>query len=1016
MRVVSNLLRQRREQLRAHPFFTWLNEEGRPLEQRFAFSPIMVEFIMGFADMNKWFLFYPDPPSALHEAINEHTDEDRTHSRLFIEDWVKLGLNWRLGWSPSDTLWWWFVCDETETIRRLAMETLQLTVQNPDPLVRFPLMQAIEGCGDVFFGNTVMLAQALGRKTGLEYRYYGVHHRVRETGHLHTDEDVFTTASLSPVQRAAALRVVNRIYDMFVEELDRLRDYSERVSAGPFELRQKLRADFETELGFRTPNGNGHGGNNGHTNGRALLARWPSGPSYDRDSDEAESVLQRALNERLEALRRHPFIFWLRADRSVPPVEKLRRFVPLWAIDILGYGDFTRYVLRYPEPKSAEQRAINRWTEELASHKILYLKDWRALGLDDVLGWLSHQVIDYYFLGDHTEVHRHSMARVKRLAFTHTVPRLRFWLMRALESGGEVLFRALEPMVAEIEATSDVRLDYWGHRHYLVQPVLPHDEQADAVNFAEMALSPEEERIALEIIETVFENLEAQFSLSVEVAKKDFFVEAGAVGSYQRRAAMLGNGSSRRSEMSDLRIVSSYGSMGTLAASVVADFGLRISGGVLREGDDGYDEARRVWNGEVDRKPAMIARCTRAEDVVEAVRFGRKHNLRISVRGGGHNIGGTAVCDQGLMIDLSLMKHIRVDAQARRAFADPGVRWKELDAQTQPHGLAAPGGQHSEVGIAGYTLGGGIGWLARKHGLGCDNLKSVQIVTADGTLQRASESENSDLFWAVRGGGGNFGIVTSFEFALHPVGPMVLAGMLVHPLPRAREALGFFKKFAQETPDDLHVVAVLMTAPTGQKALAFAACYDGPLEKGEQAVAELRAFGPPVMDQLQPMPYIVLQGMMDQLAPAGRHYFNRSRFMQSLDDKALDLAVGQFAEAPSPFCTVFFHRLGGAMARVPSDATAFGHRHAQYCLVIETGWQEPGAADSHRGWATRLTSAMEPFTTGAAYLNDLGRATDEGRDAIRAAYGPNYARLAALKAKYDPTNFFSHNQNIEPAA
>jgi FAD/FMN-containing dehydrogenase len=1002
MRVVSNLLRQRREHLRTHPFFAWFNDESLPLADRFAFSPIMVEFIMGFADMNKWFLAYPEPKNALQEAINEHTDEDRTHSRLFIEDWVKLGLNWRLGWSPSETLWWWFVCSETETIRRLAMEALALTVQNPDPLVRFPMMEAIEECGDVFFGNTVSAAKGLGRKTGIEYRYYGEYHRVRETGHLHTDEDAFMSAELDPVQRAQALRLVDRMYDMFVEELDMVLDYSKRVTVGPAKVAAELRAQFQRQL-ERKP----------------TAGRWPAGPSYEPNS-EGLSTVQRALKERVDRLRKHGLVSWLRSDQDFSALHKLRRFTPLWAIDILGYADFNQFVLRYREPSGPEERAINRWTEELASHNILYLKDWVALGLDDMLGWLPHQVIDYYFLGDHTEIHRHAMARAKHLAFTHTSPQLRFWLMRALESGSEVLFRAVKPLVEQVEGDSDVRLDYWGHRHYLVQPELPADDEADAVDFAAHLLSAEEERAALEIITVIFDNFERQFSLSLEVARQDFFTRSGAAAAYLGRSAVVDEKVTLAipDPNGNLSIVSSYGAAATLAGAAASDFAGRISGGVLREGQAGYEEARHVWNGRIDRKPALIARCLHSEDVALAVRFARTHNILVSVRGGGHNVGGTAVCERGLMIDLSGMKAIRVDAEARRVVVEPGVRWKELDTATQPYGLAVPGGQHSEVGVAGYTLGGGIGWMARKYGMGIDSLKSVQIVTADGALRTASEQENADLFWAVRGGGGNFGIVTSFEFELRQVGPTVLAGLVIHPVSRAREALRFFREFSGQTPDDVHVVAVLMAMPpTGQKAVAFAVCHDGPVEQGEQALAPLRAFGPPLVDQVQTMPYVVLQGMMDRMAPAGRHYANRSRFMKSLDDRALSVAVNHFIKSPSPGCTVFFHRLGGAMARVPVDATAFAHRDAEFCLVVEAGWPDDlSASDAHRSWVSRLTSALEPYTMGAAYLNDLGLAVAEGRDEIRAAYGSNYPRLARIKAKYDPSNFFSHNQNVEPTS
>lgn len=464
-----------------------------------------------------------------------------------------------------------------------------------------------------------------------------------------------------------------------------------------------------------------------------------------------------------------------------------------------------------------------------------------------------------------------------------------------------------------------------------------------------------------------------------------------------------------------LRIVTSEGLSVELAEVTVSELAARLQGPLSRAGQDGYEAARHIWNGRVDRRPALIASCLTPGDVVEVIRFARAHRLLISVRGGGHNVGGTAVCEGGLMLDLSRMKDIRVDAEARRARVAPGVRWKELDAATQVHGLAAPGGQHSEVGVAGFALGGGAGWLLRKHGLAIDSLRSVQIVTADGALLRASETEEPDLFWAVRGGGGNFGVVTEFEFELHPVGPIVFAGLLVHPLARAREALQFYREFGHGAPEDLESVAVLMTGPDGQKGIAFGLCHSGPLEAAPAALAPLLGFGPPTINMVQPMPYVMFQGMLDALVPAGHRYFNRSRFATELSPSAIDAAIGHFAEAPSAGCTVFFHHLGGAMARVPAAATAFAHRDARYCFIAEAGWQGADGDDAHSGWASRTMDALEPHTKGAAYVNDLGRASDEGADEVRAAYGANYARLSELKAKYDPTNLFSHNQNIPPA-
>jgi FAD/FMN-containing dehydrogenase len=452
-----------------------------------------------------------------------------------------------------------------------------------------------------------------------------------------------------------------------------------------------------------------------------------------------------------------------------------------------------------------------------------------------------------------------------------------------------------------------------------------------------------------------------------------------------------------------------------LAATDVQALSSQLGGGLVLPDDARYEAARRVWNGVVDRRPALIAYCEATEDVMLAVRFARAHRLLVSVRSGGHNIRGTAICDAGMVIDLSAMNAIHVEPAARRVFSGPGVRWGQLDSATQAHGLATPGGQHSEVGIAGYTLGGGIGWLTGKYGLAVDNLKSAEVVTADGQKLLASATENADLFWALRGGGGNFGIVTRFELALHPVGPVVTAGMLLHPFERAREVLCFLRDSARGWSDDLHVIAVLMTVPGGPKAIALAGLYIGDAPDGGDELKALRAFGPPLQDQLQPMPYTAFQSMMDGLAPAGRRYLDRSRFMDDLDDAAVDAILAAFARAPSPTCTVFVHPLGEVIARAPEDATAFGHRHARYCLVSSSSWDAANGAPAHEQWTEDFLQATAAFTTGAAYVNDLGRPEEEGEESIRLAFGVHHERLAALKQKYDPDNFFKHNQNIQPA-
>ena len=503
MKTVAKQIQKRKRGVTAHPFFSWLRDCGLPIEDRFRFSPLMVEFIMGFADVNKWFLNYPKPSTALEASINEHTLEDRTHSRLFVEEWSKLRLDEQLGWSVSEMLWWWFDCRETEAFRRLAMETLDLIVNNADPLVRFSMMEAIECVGDVFFGTTVGLARELGNQTGLEYRYYGEYHRVREDGHLHTDESDFLRSRLSDEQRRSALYLVDRMYDMFAEEMGLLLDYSRRLADAPAKVAQDLldeRGAFLSQTDSSSK-------------------RWPAGPSRGGRISTTQHSIDQHLRARRERLSFHPFLQWLRRDGDVGPKQKLQRFVPLWAINILGYKDFNRYVLRYSEAGTPAERAINRWTDELASHGALYLRDWLALDLDGALAWPPSKVLHYYFLGDHSEVHRENMAKVKTYAFSQRSPRMRYWLMRALEDGGDVLFRATAPIAHAVEAETGRRLDYWAHRHHAVQPELSPDAEADAVVFTDEDLTASETAIALEIVDRVFDNLEAELALSLRVAE-----------------------------------------------------------------------------------------------------------------------------------------------------------------------------------------------------------------------------------------------------------------------------------------------------------------------------------------------------------------------------------------------------------------------------------------------------------------------------------------------------------------
>jgi FAD/FMN-containing dehydrogenase len=448
-------------------------------------------------------------------------------------------------------------------------------------------------------------------------------------------------------------------------------------------------------------------------------------------------------------------------------------------------------------------------------------------------------------------------------------------------------------------------------------------------------------------------------------------------------------------------------------ASLVELLGATHRGQLISPGEPDYDEARQVWNAMIDRHPGLIARPAGAADVVAAVNFARGHDLVLAVRGGGHNMPGTSVCDHGLVIDFSAMKAIRVDPEARTARAEPGVRWGEFDRETQGFGLATTGGTFSDTGIAGLTLGGGIGWLGPKYGLAHDNLVSVDIVTADGRLRRASEDENADLFWAVRGGGGNFGVVTSFEYRLHQVGPL-LGGLVAHPFPRARDALQFYREFSADMPDELATAFAFMTHPEAGLAVGIAAVWNGPLDEGEEAIKPLRQFGPPVEDNIGPISYCGVQTMLDEMAPPRRRYYAKAPFVDDFSDEAIDTAVAHFAKVTSPFTMIVIQYMGGEMARGAPDRTAFGHRGARHAFVIFSGWED-NESDRHVAWTRQMDAAIRPFGTGGEYVNDLGLETDEGGQKVRDALGANYDRLVQVKNTYDPGNLFRHNQNIRPS-
>jgi FAD/FMN-containing dehydrogenase len=448
-----------------------------------------------------------------------------------------------------------------------------------------------------------------------------------------------------------------------------------------------------------------------------------------------------------------------------------------------------------------------------------------------------------------------------------------------------------------------------------------------------------------------------------------------------------------------------------------------LTGELVRPEDDAYDEARKIWNGAHDARPALIVRCADADDVRHAIGFASSEGLDVAVRGGSHSIPGFSTCDGGIVIDLSPMKEIGVDPEASTVTAEGGVVWNELDAATQEHGLATTGGLVSTTGVAGFTLGGGVGWLMRKHGLACDNLRSAEVVTADGRVLTASAEENEDLFWGLRGGGGNFGVVTSFEFDLHPVGPTVTAGPVFYPGDRAEEILRFYRDFVSDIPDELTTLANLLTAPPapflpeewhGKKLIGLIGCYAGDPDDGAEAMQPLRDLGDPVADLVGPMPYAQMQGLIDALYPRGTNAYMKAGYLSGLDDHAIGAVTRYHQEATSPASEMHIHHFGGAVARVGQDETAYNERQAPFVLNILAITHEPGPLDEHIEWANRLYSDIEPSLTGGAYINFLSA---EGGERVKAAYGAEkFARLQALKDSYDPTNLFHLNQNIPPSS
>lgn len=449
-------------------------------------------------------------------------------------------------------------------------------------------------------------------------------------------------------------------------------------------------------------------------------------------------------------------------------------------------------------------------------------------------------------------------------------------------------------------------------------------------------------------------------------------------------------------------------------ADAVAQLANNFSGQLLKPADEDYENARKVHNGLVDKRPALIARCRGVADVVDAIGLARKLGLEVAVRGGGHNVAGRATVDGGLMIDLAPMKGIHVDPTMRTVLAQGGVTWAELNRETQLHRLAVTGGVVSSTGIAGLTLGGGLGWLMGKHGLALDNLRSVELVTAEGKVLRTSKDEHPDLFWAVRGGGGNFGIATTLEFQLHPVGPMVSGGLIAHPFDSARDLLKFFRDATASLPDEHTVFGGLIHAPdgSGTKLAAIVTCHCGSLADGEKAMQPLKQFGPPAMDALGPIPYCQLNGMLDAGFPKGALNYWKSSFLKQLSDKAIDTMVECFARCPTPMGALLLEHFHGAATRVAPTETAFPHRSNGYNFLVLSQWMEPATSGRCTAWAQDTYAQMEPFVAPGRYANYLG--DDETGDPTAAAYGPNYRRLQELKTKYDPGNFFHINQNIRP--
>jgi FAD/FMN-containing dehydrogenase len=474
--------------------------------------------------------------------------------------------------------------------------------------------------------------------------------------------------------------------------------------------------------------------------------------------------------------------------------------------------------------------------------------------------------------------------------------------------------------------------------------------------------------------------------------------------------------------MADVRLITTGGAETVLKEVAVEAFKASLRGELLTPGSAGYDEARTIWNAMIDRRPALIVRCVGTADIMHAVDFARRNELLVTVRGGGHNIAGSAVCDGGLMIDLSPMKSVRVNPRTRRALVEPGATLRDFDHEAQAFGLATPLGINSTTGVAGLTLGGGFGWLSRKHGMSVDNLVSVDVVTADAKVVRASEKENAELFWGIRGGGGNFGIVTCFEFQLHPVGPEVLAGLIVFPYDQAKTVLGKYREFVETIPDDLSVWVVLRQAPPlpflprevhGKEVVVFAIFYAGDVTKGKRLIEPLRSFGKPHGEHIGPQPYVAWQRAFDPLLTPGARNYWKSHNLSHLSDGALDTVIKYASMLPSSQCEILIGLIGGQASRMAPDVTAYSQRDAKFVLNVHGRWETAGEDNRCISWAREFFNAAAPHGTGGVYVNFL---TQEEIDRVPAAYKPEvWARLVEVKNKWDPKNLFRMNQNIKPS-